>query len=199
MKKAIDKMGRIIIQYWILIFLGTLPLLTTAQNDKTDSLKTVFENIELHDTVRVKALEALTWFYYSRDNQQFFKYAQEYLDFSKKIDIEKWKAKAYNTLGVGYYLNDYGIDTIINTYQKGLLIAQKNKFYGTESSLYNNIGLAYSKIGQMEKTITFYKKGLNLSKKINDQTKIARNLYNIAVLLRRNRQSNIQAMTVENA
>ena len=176
-------------RYYLFILCCILPLLVIGQNDKTDSLKRVFDHIELHDTVRVKVLHSLTWDYCEKDNQQFLKYAGKLLDFSQEIGAKKWEAKAYNTLGISYYLNDYGIDTIINTYQKGLLIAQKNKLYDIESSILNNTGIVYKKIGQTEKAIAAYKQGLTLSKKINDDLRIARNLHNIAILLKREGES----------
>lgn len=170
------------------MILRILPLLLLvassvfAQSPKLDSLQRLLQTLP-QDTNRIKVNTAIFRSMVSSNPKKAMPYVQEALQLSQKLHLPKWEASSYSNLGIGYDLqNDYV--AALDSYLKGLKIAQQHQDYTNLPALYNNMANTYKKQNDLDGAMEYYKKSLELKKKYapGEKLHIAYTLNNIAVI-----------------
>jgi tetratricopeptide (TPR) repeat protein len=147
-----------------------------------DSLLSIWEDNNLHDTVRLNALYDIAWDgYMFSDADSAFYFATNYYDFAKKKGLKKDMADAMNLQGVSFYVRgDY--DKALGYYKKSFELRKNiDDKKGIASSL-NNIGLVYWYQGDFENASLNYKKSVKIAHEIGDKLGEANSLNNIGLI-----------------
>ncbi|MEX1191597.1 MAG: tetratricopeptide repeat protein [Brumimicrobium sp.] len=147
-----------------------------------DSLRSLWNNPEAPDTIRLKAVNELIWaqYLYKKPDSAFI-LAQGQYDLAKSLGLKKHMGQALNTQGGSFYIRGE-FNEAIHYYKKGLKIQKEiDNDSGVANSL-GNIGLLYKEQGNYAKAIDYYMQSLSIEKKINDEKNIAASLNNIGVI-----------------
>jgi len=163
-----------------LVFSYTLAFLGATCQSNIDSLL-----FEYEDQIGSKKIETGIKISSYYDNDNLFKsleYANEILAFAQEFGTKNDLLSANNRLGIVYYKlgdlsksNDYFLEALV-------LI---NKMQGSETSnegrLMNNIANNYGELKQPKLAIFYYKKSLELKKKLKDSARYSITLNNMAL------------------
>ena len=168
--------------YFILIFLS---IDSKAQSTEIDSLENILVS-NIPDTTKQKILDELADLYEYIDLDKSIEYSEKLLTLSQRMKDDKNIGKAYKLLGNCYLYKDYGLDTILTTFNQSLAIANKIRNPRLEASTYNHLGLVYEKFGQKEKALTAYQRSFTLLDSIGLKNVAVRSLGNIAAFLKDN-------------
>ncbi len=147
-----------------------------------DSLFLVWENQNLPDTARLKAMTAYSWYKYvfSEPDSALY-YADLQLELAKKTDAKTFIAAAFSTKGTAFWVKgDY--EKSIPYFEENLKVA---KVFGKKSviaSAYNKLGIVYGDAGDVLRQIDFYEKSLKIREEIGSPEPIAITLTNIGLL-----------------
>lgn len=173
------------------IFLMSVSLQATAQNPKTDSLKTALGNAK-HDTLRCSILSYMIeaenddkiWPEY---NAQLESIAEKNLaDCSPEQPVcilyTGYLGDAWNNLG--YLSSQKGNFTqALEHYEKSLQLRESiGDFKGIANSL-NSMGLSNRNLGEYSKALELYQKSLTFQEKTGNKKSLANTLNNIGLLL----------------
>ncbi|MDF1672764.1 MAG: tetratricopeptide repeat protein [Vicingaceae bacterium] len=146
-----------------------------------DSLHSLIENQNSHDTVKVNGLFKLVRFYFLQQPDSAITVAIRAKNISEKIDYVDGKSNSYGWLG--YLLKKQGdIPLALEYYHKGLAVAEKAGNKPSVSITLNNIGLIYKRQGDIENALKYYFRSLEIEEEINNKQGIAAALNNIAVI-----------------
>lgn len=167
---------------FLIIFITLYTTKAIAQ-DNLDSLKIVLES-NVHDTIKLKVLTTLAWKYQRKDIDKCITYGTQLLLLSQKVADETKQAQAYNLLGIGYDAKNYGLDTITETYQKGIAIANSINELNLKANILNNMALTYKEIGQTGKALELHQEALIIAEKIGEKATAVRCLNNLAIILK---------------
>lgn len=167
------------------------PLTEMAQTKKIDSLRTLLKKttviggeIGFKDTLRIKALQALTYAYReSRDFSTAIKYAQIAQNISEKLitNTKSFKGKIFlatslKTVGDIYRsMEDYS--NALNLYKKELKVREE---IGNKTDLalcYNSIGLIYNFQDDLARSLEYFFKALKTMEEASDKKELTR-IYN---------------------
>lgn len=160
---------RITKKYLILYFSFTLyPLF--AQVD-TDSLKEVWNDKEIPDSVRLKAINKLAWdgFLFSNADSAFY-YAQLQYEFAKEAGLKKEMAIARNTQGTSFYMQGNYAQAVDYFYQSLKIKEEINDLKGIAATL-NNIGMINDEQEDHDKAIKNYTQAIENVMSIPDYEK----------------------------
>ncbi len=152
-----------------------------AQVNK-DSLKGIWENENLHDTVRLEALKNLAWQGYGSVNpDSAIILADMQYNFAKSIENKKYMASALTTKGLCFFYKGDFIQAI-SQHEESLRIKQEvNDLKGMANS-YSNLAMIFAEQGNYIESIKNLMFRLKLSEKLNDQKSVASSLNNIGNL-----------------
>lgn len=153
-----------------------------AQKTTIDSLENELKRETLHDTVRMKVLSRVGWYYTERDFEKSNRLANEILALSKPANNHLRTADAYNLLGFNADAQSKPIKEVVDFYNKALLYFDKLEDKKPKANVLNNIGLAYRRVGNHDKAFSFNLKALNLAKNLKDTTTIINTLNNMAII-----------------
>jgi tetratricopeptide (TPR) repeat protein len=147
--------------------------------ENTDSLRRIWENTNLSDSLRLKSINKLAWegYIFSMPDSAYY-YAQLHYDFAKERGLKKEMAVALNTQGTSFFMvNNYAKATAY--FYKSLKIKEEiNDTLGIAATL-NNIGMIDSDQGRITEAIEHYTKAMELVKIIqetNDDPEIEKRL-----------------------
>ncbi|OFY67300.1 MAG: hypothetical protein A3H98_02265 [Bacteroidetes bacterium RIFCSPLOWO2_02_FULL_36_8] len=151
-----------------------------AQTEKTDSL-TARLTKSLHDTDRVKSLNALFSEHISSKPEKALEYAQRALELAENT---KWKKGIAATLGnVGLvYWNQGDYPKALEYYFRALKI---DKELGNKNGIaghLGNIGIVYWNQGDYPKALNYYFRTLKIGEELGDKKRIAIQLGNIGLV-----------------
>ena len=111
------------------------------------------------DSVKIKALGDLCWYYRNVNSDSAFAYGNRALKLSKERRNLLGEAQAYNDIGILHYdRSEY--DKALNFYQKSLSIRESLKDSLGVAALYNKIGLVYQNTFLMDSSMQYATKAL---------------------------------------
>ncbi len=160
------------------LFLSGLTVGMAAQTKK-DSLWRAWQNAELPDTQRLKAIQALTWPMMNVNLDSAFLLANAQLDFAREKQNQRWTAKAYYNIGTYYYYKGDFVKSL-SAYQQSLDLRKAIGDLKGEAAIYGNIGLIYGQQGNYLKDLQYQLKALAINEKIRDTANITANYNNLA-------------------
>jgi signal transduction histidine kinase len=155
-----------------------------AQANELDSLEYLIQT-KIHDTTRLEVLYQLAIKYRQEDRTRSIYYTKKLLTFSKKIKDGFHAGIAYNILGMNYVTEDYGLDTIITTFQKGMRQAKLVDNTRLKGMISNSMAITYEKFGQEEKALSLYQQAYTIFNEQGDKGSAIRCLGNIALVLKK--------------
>lgn len=130
-----------------------------------DSLLKVWNNSQLHDTSRIKAIKQLAWQCYAFTNTDTAEmYAQMGYQFAKQRANKKYMSVLLNTLGSISALKG-NFPEAINRLNEALKIQHALKDYYGVAKTYNNIGYIYRNQGKYTEALDFQLKSIQLQEK----------------------------------
>lgn len=144
-----------------------------------DSLWNVWNDEKSHDTLRLKAIQALTWPMMNVNLDSMLILAKIQLEFAEKVSSKKWIARSYYNIGTHYYLkSEYPL--AIENYNLSLAIRKELGDLKGEGAIYGNLGLIYGDQGNTMKNLEYQLKSLAINEKLNDTANITSNYSNLA-------------------
>jgi len=162
----------------------------TAAN--LDSLWTVWNDTNNVDTIRMMAMDKISWdgYSFSKPDSAFY-YAQMLFEFAEITGNNHYMAIALNTQGVSYYSRS-SFEEALLFYNKSIKLKQKTGNKKGIAASYNNIGAICEKQGDFEQALTYYNKSLIIDFEINYKSGVAdsyNNIGNIHYLQKRYKQA----------
>jgi len=124
-----------------------------SQNKIIDSLKLLIQT-PISDSLKVKVLGDLSWYYGSISIDSAFHYGDLALELSLKTNNKTGEAQAYNDLGILHYKQS-NFETAIESYMSSLKIRKQLKDSLGIGSLYNKLGIAYQRTFQMDSALLY--------------------------------------------
>jgi serine phosphatase RsbU (regulator of sigma subunit)/TPR repeat protein len=161
----------------LLFILSLSPLFTCAQVN-LDSLWDIWNDINISDTTRMKAMDELAWQSIYNQPDSVLKYSDLLFDFAKECENKEMMVVAINTQGISYYMAG-NYEKAIESYKKGLQIDKNAGNTRGVISFQNNIGGIYWHQGNYHKAIEYFTRSLKNSEKIEDSNSVALALNNI--------------------
>ncbi len=147
-----------------------------------DSLRTVWNNQSLADTIRLQAVDKIAREAYAESqNDSAYYFAQLQYDFAESKGHKKQMADALNTQGQAVKKqSDYA--SAIDYYTRSLTIREElGDKKGIASSLHN-IGIIYYYQANFVSAIDYYTRSLAIKKELGDKRGIAALLNNIGII-----------------
>ncbi|MFT7546014.1 MAG: signal transduction histidine kinase/ActR/RegA family two-component response regulator [Gammaproteobacteria bacterium] len=144
-----------------------------------DSLKTIWNNSSISDSVRLDAVNkiALLGFRFQNPDSAFY-YSQLQLDFAKSIGNKNAITEALNNQG-DYYLLQGNPDKALTVLNSALKIAREEKNQKAEAASLGNIARVFDEKGDVEKSLEYLLQILEISEEIGDKTGIGKSLGDI--------------------
>ncbi len=164
---------------FLLIYFGNLQAVK-AQN--ADSLLSIWNNKSLPDSIRLNAMDVLSWdvYLYSIPDTAHY-YAQIYFEYAQKKGLKKHMAISLNTQGIANFIQ--------GKYEEAKVKFNKCLEYQLElndkkgaASTCNNLGVIYTNQGNDVKAIEYYAQSLKQSEQINDLYGVAASQGNIGLI-----------------
>lgn len=142
-------------------------LLTLHGQPNIDSLKKVWNNEKLPDSVRIDGINKLAWdgFLFTDPDSAFY-YAQLQYDFARTKGFTREMAVARNTQGTAFYMSG-NYARAIDYYYQSLTIKEKLKDHKGIAATLNNIGMIYDDQGDHEKAIEHYERAIASFQKVS--------------------------------
>ncbi len=140
-----------------------------------DSLIQILERSDLDDSIKLRLLHGIVR--YSADPEQRFRYSNDLLFFSRDIGNEKYRAIAYEHLGISQRLKG-SLDQSLEALFKGAEIAvsiNENQILGR---IYAEIATCYTQNNELEKALIFDNKAIEIFRESNSYQDLALNLLN---------------------
>lgn len=131
-----------------------------------DSLLSVWQNNELHDTIRYKAMDDLIWDYYIFSNpDSALILADQLIGFCEEQSLLKRLGKAYSVKGNCFYIKGEYLSAI-DYYNKAVTTLSAQKMDNTGPL--NNLGACYIQIGNIQDAIKSFEIVRKNSEKMKD-------------------------------
>lgn len=142
-----------------------------------DSLEKVLSG-SLHDTVKINALQKLSFKIADSNPNKAIEYALEGLKLAKQYNNPKSQARFYNNLGSAYQSKgEY--ENAMDAYMKAMGLYEQTNDEAGRANEYSNIGFIFRQQQNYSKAIEFHRKALQLYEKINDKDGAAGCVVNI--------------------
>ncbi|MDE3251200.1 MAG: tetratricopeptide repeat protein [Bacteroidota bacterium] len=164
---------------------GILSLLMTvgvfchlsAQNSNADSLKGVLSQSK-EDTAKVNILISLSKAYVNSSPEVALSYGKQAKKLADSLHFTVGAAYALKYIGIYYYNQAKGVETLDNWLQSLNLFRSVNDKLGI-SNMLNNIGSLYYNQADDVKALDYYLQSLKISESLGDKLRIATALQNI--------------------
>ncbi|MCC7506832.1 MAG: tetratricopeptide repeat protein [Saprospiraceae bacterium] len=164
----------------ILVVLWVRAASLPAQSNP-DSLWQAWQNTALHDTMRLKALQSLTWGMLNKNPDSAYALSQQELDFSRQRGYKLWEAKGLYNIAT-YYYNKSEYAQAMDFYQKSLELRIETGDLKGEGAIYGNFGVIYNQQGNNLKALEYQLKSMAINDKIRDTLGLCANYSNIAII-----------------
>jgi serine phosphatase RsbU (regulator of sigma subunit)/tetratricopeptide (TPR) repeat protein len=165
-------------------FLITLAFLALSLNStaNSDSLWSIWNNPDAHDTARLESMNKYIWAeYLFYDPDSAFILAQQHYDFADEKDLDKYRGQALGTQGVSYAIvGDYV--NALDYYEQSLVYCEKANYKKGIASTANNIGVIYYDEGDLQKAIDNYIKSMNTMQELGEIKAVAKAQSNIGLV-----------------
>ena len=158
--------------------------LSMASAVNLDSLWGVWNDKAQHDTMRLKAMQEISWegYLFSQPDSSFY-LAGLQLNLAEETGNKHWIASALNTQGATFFLKG-NYDEALGYYQRSLEILEEINNIKGMTKAYNNMGIIYKNQGNEKKALEYYHKCLKISEEIGDKKAIAKAYSNIGNIFR---------------
>jgi CHAT domain-containing protein/tetratricopeptide (TPR) repeat protein len=154
--------------------------LSAASQQKADSLRQVWNNPLLPDTVRLGAVQTLAFnVYLSTYPDSTFYYSQQMYELAVKTGHKKFEADALNNQGVSLSIRGYYEPAIVYYERAVGIYSEAGNTNGLANS-YGNIGIACRFLGDYQKSLDYYLMCLEMHEKNQSKTGISKTYNNIA-------------------
>lgn len=164
------------IHFLIIVFL--IQLAAFSQNKKIDSLEHILKTHKQKDTIRVNALDELSFLYYRKDIYK----AKEYIDnaeaLSDEIGFKKGKGNAIYMRGV-IELAQSNFDVSIQHFNNAIKIFSDHGFKKNLAACYNGIGVVYLRQSDYQNALNQFNKALESDEAVGIKRNIPNYLTNI--------------------
>ncbi len=152
----------------------------TYAQSKVGSLRIVWENEYLADSVRFKAIMDFYLENTQSSPNSSLKLSKFHYQLAKQLGNRKEEALALNEKAFVFHIQGYKSDSINGVLQEVLLIYTELKNYNGIASTKNNIGALFQHQGDYQSAINYYKEALTLFKAQKNKLMVADVLNNIA-------------------
>ena len=168
------------LRYLVIISFCLFITMATALNH--DSLYDVWNDKTVSDTIRLKAIQKLSWngYLFSQPDSAFYFAGLQY-EFAKSIGNKKWMASGLNTQGASFAIRSNYKQAMIY-YNKSLKLKKEIGDKKGIAGSYNNIGLIYKNQGDYNKALTSLKEGIKVREEIGDKKGMANTYHNIGLI-----------------
>jgi adenylate cyclase len=148
----------------------------------TDSLWTIWNSALLHDTIRLKALDVMSWegFGYSQPDSAYKLAALQY-EFAYRKKYPVWMARALITQGNTWVIRSEYFKGY-NSFVSGLELSEKSGDSVTIATALHRLGIVYFYQGDLVRAIDYYMRSLAIREAINDIKGISGTLNNIGIV-----------------
>lgn len=146
-----------------------------------DSLWGVWSNSGLADTVRLKAIQDLSWSLMYSNPDSTAQLANLGVQFAQKTGNRKWEGKLLNTVGGTYHVKG-NYPSALSYYQKALDLLQDAGDLKGVASMYNNLGLIYREKGNGPKALEYYQKYLQIGEDLRNNDILSAAYNNLGTL-----------------
>ena len=164
----------------IITFLLFASILLTYSQGKSESLKIIWENEFLLDTVRFKAINDFYENNTQSDPDSSLKLSEFHYKLAKQKRNRKEEALALNEKAIVYYMLGYKLDKINTVLQEVLAIYTELKNYNGLASTKNNLAALFQHQGDNQSAINNFTDALALFKSQKNNMRVADVLNNIA-------------------
>ena len=147
----------------------------------SDSLWGIWNDADLHDTVRMKAVQDMAWGILYSNPDSATTLAKLELALARQSRNRKWQGKALNTLGATDHLKG-NYAAALSHYQHALVAFLEVDEKKSTASMYNNIGLIYREQGNYGKALGYYEQYLALGEDLHDTGITSNALNNLGIL-----------------
>jgi tetratricopeptide (TPR) repeat protein len=169
--------------YFLFALLSAFPQIQRAGSESDSLIKVLTGNI--HDTVRIKALNDLSWIYYLDgkypQGEERAKEAMALCNQSGKIGV-KFRdvslGQAYNNLGVIYESMGRFSDAV-EQYEFSLAVRKRVGDKKGMAASYNNLGGIYRLKGDFDKALDFHLSSLKIKEELGDKKGMGTSYNNI--------------------
>ena len=152
----------------------------TYSQDKSESLKIIWENKSLQDAVRFKAINDFYDNYTQSDPDSSLKLAEFHYKLAKQKKNRKEEALALNEKAIVFYMLGYKLDKINSVLQEVMGIYTELKNYNGLASTKNNLAALFQHQGDNQSAINNFTDALALFKTQKNNMRVADVLNNIA-------------------
>lgn len=147
-----------------------------GQSSHTSELKNFASMSKLE---QVKLLSKLCWKYREKQTDKALEYGLQGIKIAKAQGFDKELATLYNYVGVVYQDYKYDVPAALSYYNKGLPFSLKLKDSVEIAYVYNNLGDAFYKIGNVPLAFEYGRKSLAMFKRLNNVRGIAYSYINM--------------------
>ena len=152
----------------------------TYSQDKSESLKIIWENKSLQDAVRFKAINDFYDNYTQSDPDSSLKLAEFLYKLAKQKKNRKEEGLALNEKAFVFYMLGYKLDKINSVLQEVMGIYTELKNYNGLASTKNNLAALFQHQGDNQSAINNFTDALALFKTQKNNMRVADVLNNIA-------------------
>ena len=150
---------------------------SSGQSTVIDSLNTVIRN-SLRDSSRVNSLIELSSQYYRTSPEEAIRTGLEAKELAEELDYQAGLAKAFKSIGMGYYFANNWIDALVN-WKLALAAFEAAGDQNGVANMLNNLGAIHFSGGDDEPALNYYMQSLRVAEGVRDTLRIATALVNI--------------------
>jgi len=130
---------------------------------------------------KLEVLNSLSEAYWGESPKKIIEYGQQALLSAEELTDETEKARALNSMGVGYkFISDY--ETALKYCLKALNIRENSGDKKGIAESLHEVGIIYDYLNNYGKALEYYKRSLKIREEIGDKKGIAASLNNIGII-----------------
>ena len=166
--------------FTLFIFI-TISTTLFSQQKQIDALKEKLNKASLSDSLKIKYLGDLGWYFSGFAADSAFKYSKQALKLSEKTNNQKGIAQGFNDIGIIHY-RIAQFDSSLVYYKKSLKVRKKNNDSLGIASLFNKMGIAHNQLFNLDSAIYYALESIKIYKKLGRDRLVTMNLNNVANL-----------------
>lgn len=148
---------------------------------QVDSLSLKLQSMK-NDTTKVLFLNDISKKNFGKNIKLAFQYLPEAIALSEQLNYSNGLIDSYKNLGTAYFYTRKYDSTKVYWLQSLELISSTN--FKKKGDAYNNMGVLYQRLGNVDSSLANYEKALDYRIKVNDSISIAKSYNNLASLYR---------------
>ncbi len=154
-----------------ILFFSVLSVLCSAQS-RPDSLRYIWQNVNLPDSTRLIAVDALCKMMVKEMPDSAFSFAQAALQLARKTQNKKAQAQALAHIGMSWRLRS-DLPKAIKSYEQSIYLLERTGDQGALSDLYRYLSDVYRLQSNFPQAIEYVQQSLSLAEAIGDQGRVA--------------------------